>query len=512
MVLNDGRPKVRDARKLDPSRASTDVNARVSRSTTIHYGRGSCTILTICPQAARLWARCKAFASRQVTTGPIWKGTSTPLGTKTQLNFQACAQPVTKDELINYIRHAKRLDTEQAAAMAIAYIDRALPHNGDLTDQSEIDEDFEMVEDDDSFEKRPDDRNATLLDDLINDPSIGSMLTDTYMWRADSDYELVENSRDAGKARKLRKVQKLLAESSNEQTGQVTITRTTLQTIRRRRPKLDNFQRLAIPEEYLPDRNVEPKVHENWTHFYGHNQTPLPNGETSTPTVIPKRKFRKIQRLLYHLNGAQDETSVYIRSVDTLIRSAGLLNPQRIAALERSQDPAAIAYSFIAAQRRRQLTVVSDHQWSRFLVKGEGKLILQNRPDVLTSFEDCLVRASTDLVALSAVACPKGVRDHFSNADDVKDRTKRVCEKMEEYVRIFGGGKTENLVFRKVSASAFIHLSLHRERTHSAVAGGFRPLAVATAYVLCCKYVLDISLGDPRRQRSRPSRCVQCTM
>lgn len=347
-----------------------------------------------------------------------------------QWNFEACAVPVTKAELINYIRHDKRIDMEQAVAMVIGYLS-SLPQEQSTADVTE-----------DDFENR----DVSVVEDLVNDPSTVEMLRDAYMWRMRSDCELSVDPQTASVMRKKDSILETLGQRTTISKQSDSEFLAIVQAARRKRAALKDSQHLAIPENLLPADASQTEKRE-WSSRWDFNSSEQADMSIECPNIISKRRFRKAQRLLTRLRPLQDSRSRYCYDVQCLSKEYGAISPQRIAVLQASEDPAAIAYSFITAQRDRQRKVVSDHRWSHFLVKGEAAMILQNRPDVLTSFEDILVRRAVDLKALTAVRCPKGVRDHFSSTQDIVDKTRKVCEMMERYVRLFGNGKMQNLVY-----------------------------------------------------------------
>lgn len=353
---------------------------------------------------------------------------------KVRNNLVACVEMVTKNDLIQYLSHGKRVDVEQAVAMVIAYFRVA----------SDI-EDFEIIEKDELEEQ-----SLPVIEELLNDMGVSNMLLNTAMWREPGDRNLLGDSRERSACTSWMTIAQLLNEVDPSGAVPEYINHRAmvsyLQNVRRRRAKLGNTQHLTFPDEFLPD---EFPQRDQWSWDYNYKTRTQPDIPITNPIIISKHRFRTLQRLLYHLAGPTDTKSVYVLDVERFIKSSGSISPQRLAALEASEDPYAIAYSFITAQRHRQLKVVSDPRWTRFLVKDEGAMILQNRPDVLTSFEDILVRRATDLTALTAVSCPKGLRDNFSTKDEVLQRTRKVCEFMERYVRDFGFGRMECLVFNK---------------------------------------------------------------
>ncbi len=107
----------------------------------------------------------------------------------------------------------------------------------------------------------------------------------------------------------------------------------------------------------------------------------------------------------------------------------------------------------MALQRRRQLKVVSNLSWTAFLKKGEGAMLQQNRPDVLTSFELLLWELATtrpaseiDWKALTAVHTPDGL---ISQGEDVLRLIDQTCLLMEAYVSVHGQGSYANLRFQR---------------------------------------------------------------
>ena len=400
MVTNNGHPQMRTPYL---PQMSEQASKTLRDQTTTHRSR--------CQDLSRIKAR---VAQATIET-----------------NLEACSMPVMTKDLLDYVRQGKRVDTEQAVAMVISYLARLDPSPAQSS--KEVSDDFES-------------RDTSIVDDLINDPGTIDMLTNTYMWRELGDYDLLEDPREASIIAKKNKILHLLGEEedSNALPGPDFIA--LLQTLRRKRRKLADSQYLTMPKELLPEDLPEK---EPWTFDHSYRRGKQDNIPIADARIVPQNLFRKIQQILYYMQKPTDVTALYVFDAERFIKSSGALSPRRLAALKASTDPYTIAYSFIAAQRRRQLKVVSDQGWSRFLVKGEGKLLLQNRPDVLTSFEDVLVRRASDLVALTAVACPKGIRDHFSNDAEIKDRARGVCELMERYVKDFGHGKMDNLTFSK---------------------------------------------------------------
>ena len=348
-------------------------------------------------------------------------------------NFQACSASITTSELLEYMKRDKRIDVEQAVAMVISYIFHNSEDDIVLVGEDEVEDDFEASP-------------TTATEELINDSGTLNMLSSATMWRESRDYDFADDSREAGRARKLSKLVGIL----NSIRGlELKVTNSAdmiafLQSIRRRRTKLQHSQHLVLPPVLLPIQGLTQSPWSLENSYKTVVQVPISHPQ---PLVISKIKFRSIQTVLSSLGPPVGLTRRYVHDIDVFLASSSSVSSTRLAALGESDDIFALTYSFLAFQRRAQLKVVSDMRWSRFLVKGEGAMILQNRPDVMTSFEDILVRRAWDLKALTAVSCPKGVRDHFNSEAELLLRVRKICEFMERYVDDFGAGRMSSLTF-----------------------------------------------------------------
>jgi hypothetical protein len=116
--------------------------------------------------------------------------------------------------------------------------------------------------------------------------------------------------------------------------------------------------------------------------------------------------------------------------------------------ISATNDRVALAYTFLAIQRRLQLKVVSDLQ-NDFLEKGESSQFQQNTPHIATSLEERLAEIAlqdpqVDWAVLTAVRRPAGVQA-VDATDELLELVDRVCECFERYVMIYGKGHTEAL-------------------------------------------------------------------
>lgn len=157
--------------------------------------------------------------------------------------------------------------------------------------------------------------------------------------------------------------------------------------------------------------------------------------------VLSKKMFRSLQRTVFRLYRFWDPIVRLRRAVRRLedkVLYASAWIDQR---LRETDDVAKVAFWFFAYQRRLQLKVVSDDQWTRFLAKGEGALLYQNSMRLKSTFETNLAKiAGLELDSLTTTS---------GGNDDTLRLIDETCLLMKEYVDIYGGGKKENLVFQK---------------------------------------------------------------
>ena len=228
----------------------------------------------------------------------------------------------------------------------------------------------------------------------------------------------------------------------------------TLLSIRRKRPGQLNHQRLFLPDLLLDSIAWQsPAAREQWQQtFRRGRQTDLqPETDQQEVTIVSKKVFSRLSAYLGRLAGDQSSAAQLQRRVEEL---AGLIENSggRYDALQNTSDKLALAFSFMALQRRRQLKVVSDHGWTTFLKKGEGAQVQQNTPHILTSFELLLWEfavsrpaSEIDWDALTAIHTPDG---QASKGEDVLHLIDQICLCIEEYVTVHGRGSYANLRFQ----------------------------------------------------------------
>ncbi|KAI8918970.1 hypothetical protein DFJ77DRAFT_258361 [Powellomyces hirtus] len=322
-------------------------------------------------------------------------------------NRAACHDhTVSKDELIRYLCADKRLDNEQAAAMALSYVNNVYGN----------------------------------LPELMH--SVEHMLTTTHMWRTPEDSWMHGDSNIIATVKKQNMAWQNAKGDRDRwgfdgsfETPSVDELLALLKRVRRIRPGVAVSQRLRFSAPLLKRLHYEER--RSWAQRLSEQDDVLEDD----PIMLSKINFRRIQRLVMSMYGNGGD---FIRSVRDLSRDLTLGN---ISVLESSSDPFAISYSFIAFQRKKQLKVVTNISGSVFLSKGSVQLIQQNVPYNPSSFETILIRRATDRKALSSIVPPPS----FPSIDKRKllGQVRAVCELMEKYVQIYGKGDIRRLQFSR---------------------------------------------------------------
>lgn len=301
-----------------------------------------------------------------------------------------------------------RLDLEQAAAVVIS----AIRNDDAVTDRSEI--------------------VRSLLKEIH--PKV---LTDSCMWFWDSHT-------DSAKAIQTRKFSHLATEvryvirgKHMIEVGKIHDWSSLIQLLLRIRRCSPQSRCLFIPEWVFREANTAPPseycVWDNRGRAEkGHEPSLLP---TSESIVLTRKEFRRLQRRLIRYFRFWDPTVHLRQDIESLeanvIYSAELIRSQVLP----SNDTLVVAHYFFALQRRLQRKVVSDLHWTTFLAKGESGTIVQNNPSIPTTFEERLAAFSgQNGVPLSGAVLPQ---------------IDRCCLLMEAYVKVYGKGDRNNLVFAR---------------------------------------------------------------
>ena len=192
---------------------------------------------------------------------------------------------------------------------------------------------------------------------------------------------------------------------------------------------------LFIPEWIFREANITPPsefcVWDDQGRVAGGHEPTL----SSTPDsiILTRKEFRRVQRRLLRYFRFWDPTihlRQNIKHLETnVIFSAGLIRSQFIT----SNDTLVVAHYFFALQRRLQRKVVSDCHWTRFLQKGESGTIVQNNPNIPTTFEE----------RLGTFSGQSGIPLSGSTLTQIN----QCCLLMESYVKVYGKGDRNNLIF-----------------------------------------------------------------
>ncbi len=192
---------------------------------------------------------------------------------------------------------------------------------------------------------------------------------------------------------------------------------------------------LFIPEWIFREAHTDPPssfcVWDDQGRAAGRHEPTL--SPTSDSIILTRKEYRSVQRRLLRYFRFWNPAFSLRRSIKTLeanvIYSAELIRSHVLP----SSNTLVVAHYFFALQRRLQRKVVSDLHWTEFLHKGESGNILQNNPQIPTTFEERLSDFSGQTgVPLSGSLLPQ---------------IDQCCLLMESYVKVYGNGDRNNLVF-----------------------------------------------------------------
>lgn len=200
---------------------------------------------------------------------------------------------------------------------------------------------------------------------------------------------------------------------------------------------------LFIPEWIFCEANTTPpsefRVWDDQGRVAGGHEPTLAAGSDSI--VLTRKKYRLVQRRLLRYFRFWDPEVQLRQKIKNLeanvIYSSELIRSQVLP----SNNTLVVAHYFFALQRRLQRKVVSDLNWTGFLQKGESGNILQNNPEIPTTFEE----------RLGAFSGQSGV----PLSGSITSQIDQCCLLMESYVKVYGNGDCNELVFvRGVSGGA----------------------------------------------------------
>lgn len=192
---------------------------------------------------------------------------------------------------------------------------------------------------------------------------------------------------------------------------------------------------LFLPQWMFEEAGVTPppeRVVWNANGLITAGHEPMVPSNGANDIVLGRKGFRALQRRLVRHRRFWDP-EIQLRRAITDLESNVIYASDHINSLVLpSEDTLYVAHYFFALQRRLQRKVVSDFG-PKFLEKGESGNVLQNNPDIPTSFEQRVAEFSGQTgVPVKGPLTPQ--IDHC-------------CLLMERYVSLYGQGDRNKLVF-----------------------------------------------------------------
>ena len=149
--------------------------------------------------------------------------------------------------------------------------------------------------------------------------------------------------------------------------------------------------------------------------------------------VLGRKAFRGLQRRILRYHRFWDAATRLRKAISDLEADITYSSEFIKSNVLTSDDTLTVAHFFFAVQRRLQRKVVSDLNWTAFLEKGESGNILQNNPDIPTTFEQRLAEFSG--------------QNGVPITGSILPQIDQCCLLMEEYVSVYGNGDRNTLVF-----------------------------------------------------------------
>ena len=333
-------------------------------------------------------------------------------------NIHACCDSgVTLDFMKRNIRALTRVDLEQAAAIVIAAIlnDTSMPHNKEIV--------------------------STLVNELEM-----PLLTQSCMWLDRHQWSWAESVEALKLSRLISLWRRMYSKADHTPESAEFELLTKCQNWSALLPLLLRVRRcsprtrcLFIPQWVFDSAGIAPPAEyaaatKDIIRITPGHEPLLPTRKKPESYIILGRKaFRALQRRILHYHEFWEPT-VRLRKAITDFESNVIYSAEYIKSqVLPSRDTLVVAHYFFALQRRLQRKVVSDTHWTRFLEKGEGAALMQNTPDIQTTFEQ----------RLSEFSGQKGV----PVSGEVLAQIDQCCLLMEEYVNVYGNGDRNKLVF-----------------------------------------------------------------
>lgn len=393
MVMFNGEPKIRSYpcipdNLLDNKRNQVSIRGPTSLSDEALVSRFATCVL-----------ECRLLHFRRFYNGTDVK--------RLEANIYGCCDPrVDIAFMKRNIGSLLRLDLEQAAAVVIS----AIRNDDSIANRSE------MVQ--------------ALLKEI--DPTV---LRKSCMWLDYSDTNSAEDIQTCKFSHLVTQIRRILQDKHMVDMGEVDDWTSLLPFLLRIRRSTPRSRCLFIPEWIFREANTAPpsnfRVWDDQGRAQGGHEPVL----SSTPDsiILTRREYRCVQRRLLRYFRFWDP-EVRLRQRIKKLEADVIYGAQHIRSqVLPSNNTLVVAHYFFALQRRLQRKVVSDLHWTGFLQKGESGTIMQNNPEIPTSFEDRLGALSGQSgVPLSGPILPQ--IDHC-------------CLLMESYVQVYGKGDRTSLVF-----------------------------------------------------------------
>lgn len=393
MVMNDGEPHIRSYPCIpDLLLSNEQIQVSIDGPTSLSEA-ALVSLVTSCILECRLPQFCSFH------NGPDVK--------RLETNIYGCCDPrIDIAFMKRNIGSLLRLDLEQAAAVVIS----AVRNDDVIANRSEI--------------------VQALLREI--NPTV---LTHSCMWLEYSEANLAEDIQTRNFSHLVTQTRHVLQDKHMVDMGKVDDWPSLLPFLLRIRRCSPRSRCLFIPEWIFREANTTPpsnfRVWDDQGLAAGGHEPML--SPTTDSIILTRKEYRCVQRRLLRYFRFWVPTIRLRQKIKNLeadiIYSAEHIKSQVLP----SNDTLVVAHYFFALQRRLQRKVVSDLHWTSFLQKGESGTIMQNNPEIPTSFEE----------RLGAFSGQSGV----PLSGSILPQIDQCCLLMESYVKVYGNGDRNNLVF-----------------------------------------------------------------
>jgi hypothetical protein len=420
MVANNGLPQVR-ANPPNHSKPALKLSSTVRQTLTFPYFTSFTDIEAYNFKRQRMFSDVAEACLRQersflpYTKHEKHKSTMNELA-RFSHNIEACRSRITIHELMRFITTQTRMDLEQGAGAVVS----AFFNEGRINDA------------------------VRLLHELTG------VLTSSSMWIEDAE-KLPNNAQSTVALGHLATKLQTWCEKANAMVDFPGTYADILAILLRVRRVAPADRCLQIPEWIFEEAKVQVPEHMRTYHT-----TQASNSEggdllsdlkgrlyprhpcTADAIVLSRKTFRALQRRIFRLLKfwkPEVQLRRSIRNLEDQVLYASDWISQR---LRETEDVAQVAFWFVALQRRLQKKVVSDVEWSSFLVKGEGAKLYQNNLRIQSTFER----------VLAEIAGQSGL-DTMATGENTLSMIDQTCLLMKRYVDVYGEGEKENLVYQR---------------------------------------------------------------